>query len=84
VDTPSKRELIAANKSIEEIRRYIEADSLAYLSLDGLLQCCRGEEKTGYCTACYTGNYPTSGSMWKRSAGGGKFPIELSISVPAG
>src|ERR1700690_2871464 len=39
VDTPSKRDLIAANKSIEEIRRFIEADSLAYLSHDGLLQC---------------------------------------------
>jgi amidophosphoribosyltransferase len=59
VDTPSKRDLIAANKSIEEIRRYIEADSLAYLSLEGLLNCCQGEEHTGYCTACYTGNYPT-------------------------
>jgi amidophosphoribosyltransferase len=62
VDTPSKRELIAANKSIEEIRQFIEADSLAYLSLDGLLKCCQGEEAgdpTGYCTACYTGNYPT-------------------------
>jgi amidophosphoribosyltransferase len=59
VDTPSKRELIAANKSIDEICDYIEADSLAYLSLDGLLKCCRGEVHTGYCTACYTGNYPT-------------------------
>jgi amidophosphoribosyltransferase len=59
VDTPSKRELIAANNSIEEIRRFIEADSLAYLSLDGLLQSCQGEEPVGYCTACYTGNYPT-------------------------
>jgi amidophosphoribosyltransferase len=59
VDTPSKKDLIAANNSIEEIRRYIEADSLAYLSLDGLLQCCHGPQKTGFCTACYTGNYPT-------------------------
>jgi amidophosphoribosyltransferase len=59
VDTPSKRDLIAANQSIEEIRRYIEADSLAYLSLDGLLDACRDEKKIGYCTACYTGNYPT-------------------------
>ncbi len=59
VDTPRKSELIAANNSIEEIRRFIEADSLAYLSLDGLLKCCDGEEHTGYCTACYTGNYPT-------------------------
>jgi amidophosphoribosyltransferase len=59
VDTPSKRELIAANKSIEEIRRFIEADSLAYLSLEGLLKCCDSTEHNGYCTACYTGNYPT-------------------------
>jgi amidophosphoribosyltransferase len=59
VDTPSKRELIAANKSVEEIRRFIEADSLAYLSLEGLLDCCDGVEHNGYCTACYTGNYPT-------------------------
>jgi amidophosphoribosyltransferase len=59
VDTPSKRDLIAANKSIEEIRQFIEADSLAYLSLEGLLQSCEGEERAGYCTACYTGNYPT-------------------------
>ncbi len=59
VDTPNKRELIAANKSIDEICSFIEADSLAYLSLDGLLKACDGEEHNGYCTACYTGNYPT-------------------------
>ncbi len=59
VDTPSKRELIAANNSVEEIRRYIEADSLAYLSLEGLLASVQDEKNTGYCTACYTGNYPT-------------------------
>jgi amidophosphoribosyltransferase len=59
VDTPSKRELIAANNSVEEIRKFIEADSLAYLSLEGLLAAVRDEHKTGYCTACYTGNYPT-------------------------
>ncbi len=59
VDTPSKRDLIAANKSIEEIRQFIEADSLAYLSLDGLVRCCDEAGKTGFCTACYTGNYPT-------------------------
>jgi amidophosphoribosyltransferase len=60
VDTPSKKELIAANNSVEEIRRFIEADSLAYLSLEGLLKCCDGSEHNGYCTACYTGNYPTA------------------------
>jgi amidophosphoribosyltransferase len=60
VDTPSKKELIAANNSVEEIRRFIEADSLAYLSLEGLLKCCDGSEHNGYCTACYTGQYPTA------------------------
>lgn len=59
VDTPSKNQLIAANKSIEEIRNYIGADSLAYLSLDGLKKACAEGEKTTYCTSCYTGIYPT-------------------------
>ena len=59
VDTPSKRELIAANQSVQEICEFIEADSLAYLSLDGLLQACDGTEGNRYCTACYTGVYPT-------------------------
>jgi amidophosphoribosyltransferase len=59
VDTPRKKELIAANNTIEEIRQYIGADSLAYLSLEGLKKACHDGEKTTYCTACYTGNYPT-------------------------
>jgi amidophosphoribosyltransferase len=59
VDTPNKNELIAANSSVEEIRQYIEADSLAYLSLDGLKQACDEGHPNHYCTACYTGNYPT-------------------------
>ena len=59
VDTPSKKELIAANKTIEEIREFIVADSLAYLSLEGLKKACADGEKTTYCSACYTGNYPT-------------------------
>jgi len=60
VDTPSKRELIAANKSVEEIREFIGADSLAYLSLEGLKKACGDGENTTYCTACYTGKYPTN------------------------
>jgi amidophosphoribosyltransferase len=59
VDTPSKKHLIAANKSIEEIREYIGADSLAYLSLEGLKHACAEGTNTTYCTACYTGKYPT-------------------------
>ncbi len=60
VDTPSKKELIAANKSVEEIREYIGADSLAYLSLEGMKKACADGDKTNYCTACYTGAYPTN------------------------
>ena len=59
VDTPSKKQLIAANKSVEEIRQYIGADSLAYLSLEGMKQACGEGEAPTYCTACYTGKYPT-------------------------
>jgi amidophosphoribosyltransferase len=59
VDTPNKRELIAANSSVEDIRQYIEADSLSYLSLEGLERACDGGEGNHYCTACYTGEYPT-------------------------
>jgi amidophosphoribosyltransferase len=60
VDTPRKKELIAANNSVEQIRQYIGADSLAYLSLEGLKKACHDGEKTTYCTACYTGKYPTN------------------------
>jgi amidophosphoribosyltransferase len=60
VDTPSKKELIAANKSVEEIREFIGAESLAYLSLEGMKKACGDGEKTTYCTACYTGVYPTN------------------------
>ena len=60
VDTPSKKELIAANKSVEEIRDFIGAESLAYLSLEGLKKACEDGAQTRYCTACYTGSYPTN------------------------
>jgi len=59
VDTPRKSELIAANNSVEEICRFMEADSLAYLSLEGLQRCCDGGEGNHFCVACYTGEYPT-------------------------
>jgi amidophosphoribosyltransferase len=59
VNTPSKNQLIAANKSVDEIRQYIGADSLAYLSLEGLKVACGEGVNAGYCTACYTGIYPT-------------------------
>ncbi len=59
VDTPVKSQLIAANKTVDEIRDYIGADSLAYLSIQGMREACGEDEKRNYCTSCYTGIYPT-------------------------
>jgi len=59
VDTPRRSELIAATHSLDEIRRYIGADSLGYLSLDGLLSAV-DEARPSYCTSCYTGEYPVA------------------------
>ena len=59
VDTPSRAELIAATHTIEEIRKFVEADSVAYLSLAGL-GAAVGDERSSYCTSCYTGVYPVA------------------------
>lgn len=58
VDTPQKAQLIAARLSIEEIRDFIEADSLAYLSLDGMLRAFPVHEQQHFCSACFDGKYP--------------------------
>ncbi len=57
IDTPTKKELIASSHTVEEIGKYIEADSLAYLSLAGLMRAVGGKGSE-FCTACYTGQYP--------------------------
>jgi amidophosphoribosyltransferase len=57
VDLARKEELIAARMSIPEIGHEIGADSIAYLSLDGLFRAI-GESGSGFCTGCLTGNYP--------------------------
>jgi amidophosphoribosyltransferase len=57
VDTPRKNELIAATHTIDEIREFLEADSVAYLSLEGLMSAV-GPERNSYCSSCYTGRYP--------------------------
>jgi amidophosphoribosyltransferase len=59
VDTPKRSELIAATHSVDEIRRYIGADSLGYLSLEGLTSSV-GASRGSYCTSCYTGKYPVA------------------------
>jgi amidophosphoribosyltransferase len=58
VDTPDKSELIAARLSVEEVCRFIEADSLGYLSMEGMLEACGLPAETS-CIACWTGQYPT-------------------------
>jgi amidophosphoribosyltransferase len=57
VDTPRRSELIAATHTLEEIRAYLDADSVAYLSHEGLMSAV-GERRAGYCSSCYTGVYP--------------------------
>jgi amidophosphoribosyltransferase len=57
VDTPRRQELIAATHSLEEIRKYVAADTIGYLSLGGLLSAVKGNSAS-YCTSCYTGQYP--------------------------
>ncbi|MFL6375193.1 MAG: amidophosphoribosyltransferase [Pyrinomonadaceae bacterium] len=58
VDTPHRQDLIASRMSVEEIREYIGADSLGYLSLEGMLGAI-GIDPTSACSACWTGHYPT-------------------------
>jgi amidophosphoribosyltransferase len=58
VDTPTREELIASNLSVEEIAEFIGADSLGYLSLEGMLRACGDPHGNRHCTACYTNNYP--------------------------
>jgi len=59
IDTPHREELIAASHTVEEIRRYLGADSLGYLSLEGMLRASAGDPKR-FCHACFSGEYPTT------------------------
>ncbi|MGH7265522.1 MAG: amidophosphoribosyltransferase [Candidatus Rokuibacteriota bacterium] len=56
IDTPTRKELIASSHRVEEIRRYLEADSVGYLSLEGMLKAVGGDEGR-FCHACFTGQY---------------------------
>ncbi len=58
IDFPSRGELVAADRDVEQIRKFIGADSLGYLSLNGLLAAV--EQPTDFCTGCFTGRYPVS------------------------
>ena len=56
IDTPKRKELIASSHQVEEIRRYLGADTLGYLSLDGMLKA-TGSDPGQFCHACFTGDY---------------------------
>jgi amidophosphoribosyltransferase len=56
IDTPERRELIASSKTVEEIRAFVGADSLGYLSEEGMLSCLT-TPPANFCTACFSGNY---------------------------
>jgi amidophosphoribosyltransferase len=66
VDTPRRSELMAATHTLDEIRTYLDCDSVAYLSLDGLMTAV-GEGSGNYCTSCYTGTYPIAFPRNERS-----------------
>ena len=68
VDMARRAELIAAHKTVEEIRAYVGADSLGYLSLDGLVRATGGTTRD-FCSACFTGDYP--------------IPVQLELSKSA-
>jgi amidophosphoribosyltransferase len=74
MDTGTRGELLAANLTVEEIRQYLEVDTLAYLSIDRLLAAVdeAGAGSAGFCDACFTGHYPT------------EIPVELGKAVLEG
>lgn len=57
IDMPTKEELIASSKTVEQIREYLGVDSLGYLSIDGLLSVLKPEEQPHFCRACFDGSY---------------------------
>jgi len=79
VDTPTKEELIASCNTPEEIRKYLGADSLGYLSLPGLRQAVNDTEGK-FCTSCYTGVYPTDlVQLEVRENGSAKFKEAVTV-----
>ena len=76
VDLATRRELLAANNSVEEIRQLTGADSLGYLSLEGLIRAI-GLPKSNFCMACFTGDYPVPVQLEMDK-------LVLEVSEPAG
>lgn len=69
IDTPTREQLIASHNSSEEIRRFIEADSLGYLTLRDLQTAMKDADGLGFCYACFTGEYPVIPQDGKTTCG---------------
>ncbi len=78
IDTPTRSELIASSHSVEQIREHLKVDSLGYLSLDGMHSALTGSA-TGYCDACFSGNYPTATPDLKSDASSVDIPIPAAV-----
>jgi amidophosphoribosyltransferase len=76
IDMPTRQELIGADLSVEEIRAYVSADSLGYLSLEGMVEAAGGD-KQRFCRACFDGEYPI-----EIPAQAGKFVLEDQLRLP--
>jgi len=80
IDMPTRQELIAADLTVEQIRAYVGADSLGYLSLDAMVEAAAGDGETdSFCRACFDGEYPIS-----VPEGAGKFVLEDQLQLPTG
>ena len=77
IDTPSRQELIAASHTTEEIARYVTADSLGYLSLEGLGAAMGDSSTKTFCTACFSGDYLTGLGSQPPAAAPAPAPVAL-------
>jgi amidophosphoribosyltransferase len=74
IDFPEQGELIAPGRTVEEIRDFLEVDSLTYLSLEGMLRCAT-RPADHYCTACFSGRYPMGVDQPVRKMALERFPL---------
>ncbi|MDP9302023.1 MAG: amidophosphoribosyltransferase [Actinomycetota bacterium] len=78
IDMPTRQELIAADLTVDQIRSYVSADSLGYLSLEGMVAAA-GDRKETFCRACFDGEYPID-----IPEGAGKYVLEDQLKLPTG
>lgn len=83
IDTPDPKRLIASEKNVHEIKQYIGADSLAYLSLTGLIRAAR-QKKKSLCAACFNGKYPLPIDQSFNKTLFEKQPLRLAIFISGG